>query len=257
VHLELSEELKPYFSTKKNPFAEIMQTHGEVFRELENRSTQKIILNQKSYFLKKHFGIGWREIFKNLLQLKLPVLSAKNEWQAIRHLQKINISVPEITAYGLQGCNPARIQSFIMTRALPHHISLEDYTRRWATTPPSLNEKRALIQKVANIAKCMHNAGINHRDFYLCHFLLTDDNELFLIDLHRAGIRTTVPNRWRIKDLAGLYFSSKNIALSRQDLLHFIKAYREAPLRDIFNKENSFWRRVKQHGDRLYQKHVT
>ena len=61
----------------------------------------------------------------------------------------------------------------------------------------------------------MHAAGINHRDCYICHFLLhlpfsgkEEELKISVIDLHRAQLRTRVPRRWRDKDLIGLYFSS-------------------------------------------------
>ena len=57
----------------------------------------------------------------------------------------------------------------------------------------------------------MHRAGVNHRDCYICHFLLHTDRpiqasdlRLSVIDLHRAQVRDAVPRRWRDKDLAAL-----------------------------------------------------
>src|SRR5690606_40875569 len=52
-------------------------------------------------------------------------------------------------------------------------------------------------------------SGVNHRDCYICHFLLhtdkavdPDDLRLSVIDLHRAQVRDATPRRWRDKDLA-------------------------------------------------------
>jgi heptose I phosphotransferase len=56
-----------------------------------------------------------KEIFKNLVQLRLPVLGAKNEWRAVQKLQQLDIPTLEIMAYGSQGCNPARLKSFLLT----------------------------------------------------------------------------------------------------------------------------------------------
>ena len=68
-------------------FDYIMQLDGELFRDLDNRRTLRFSLGGKRYFLQAHYGVGWREILKNLLQLKLPVLGARNEWLAIRRLE--------------------------------------------------------------------------------------------------------------------------------------------------------------------------
>lgn len=86
--------------------------------------------------------------------------------------------------------------------------------------------------------------GINHRDCYICHFLLhlpftgrEDELKISVIDLHRAQIRAKVPRRWRDKDLIGLYFSSMNIGLTQRDIWRFMKVYFGMPLRDIYRLE--------------------
>lgn len=254
--LILDPTIKAFFPSTPDLFDHIMALRGEVFRELENRRTQKITLGGKNYFIKQHFGIGWKEVFKNLFQLRLPVYSAKNEWKAIQKLDALHISTQKIMGYGSRGCNPAKIQSFLITEELPENSSLETLCAHWKTQPPTFTKKQNLITRVAHTARALHTHGINHRDFYLCHFLLSKEDALYLIDLHRAQIRSCVPERWIIKDLAGLYFSSKDIGLTVRDLLRFIKEYRNKPLRELLNKESAFWQKVKQRGDKLYRQHA-
>lgn len=258
----LDPELKAHFSPNSSLFKQIMGLHGEVFRELENRRTQRITLSQNNYFLKQHFGVGWKEIFKNLFQLRLPIVSAKNEWLALKRLQQLHIPAPKIAGYGCEGINPAKRQSFLLTHALPPHISLEDFCKDWKTHPPSFRLKQNLIKQIASIARVMHENGINHRDFYICHLLLDLASlksdpipTLSVIDLHRAQIRKVVPERWLIKDLAGLYFSSKEIGLTERDLLRFMKEYRNKSLKLILSQERTFWQRIKKRGNQLYQRH--
>lgn len=243
-----------------------MGLQGECFRQLEGRKTQRILLADQAYFIKQHFGVGWKEIFKNLLQLRWPVLGAKNEWLAIHKLQKLGVAVSEVAAYGQRGMNPANQQSFILMKELAPVISLEDLCRNWREQPPSPTFKRKLIAEVARIARTLHENGINHRDFYICHFLLelvksgSDPNltnpKLFLIDLHRAQIRRLTPERWIIKDLSGLYFSSMDIGLTKRDILRFMKIYRAKPLDKIVGSENKFWQKVKVRGEQLYRDHT-
>jgi heptose I phosphotransferase len=256
VYFTLNPELSAFFL--EDPFGSLMSTRGKIYRELENRRTQRIELNGRGYFLKQHFGVGWREIFKNLCQWRLPVVSAKNEWRAIQHCQRLGVPTLEIMGFGCRGANPAHYQSFLLTTELTHAISLEDFCKDWRSQPPSVALKRGLIQEIARTARLLHDSGANHRDFYLCHFLRDEraPHPLYLIDLHRAQLRSDTPRRWRVKDLAGLYFSSKDIGLTSRDLLRFIKDYRQAPLRTIFNRERHFWKRVKQRGDKLYRQHA-
>ena len=48
----------------------------------------------------------------------------------------------------------------------------------------------------------------------------TDDDlekmRLYLIDLHRMQLRRKTPSRWIVKDIAGLYYSSMDIGLTKR-----------------------------------------
>ena len=236
-----------------DPFQYFMQLKGECFRQQEGRLTQRVVLEGQPYFIKQHRGLGWREILKNFLQGKFPILGAQNEWRAIQRLQELAIPTPKLAAFGARGINPAQQESFVLMEELHPTISLEDYCRSWKTQPPAFSEKLSLIHKVAHIAQTLHRHGLNHRDFYLCHFLLhKSSQDLYLIDLHRAGIHRHLRTRWIIKDLAGLYFSSMDLGLSQKDLLRFIRLYVGGSLRDTLQNEKNFWSRVKQRGEKLY-----
>jgi len=232
-------------------FAEIFKTQGKVYRQEKNRKTLRFCVDGKGYFLKLHQGVGWKEIFKNILQGRWPVLGADQEWHAIRRLKQIGVPTMELLGHGQRGWNPAQLQSFIVTAELTNTVSLEDFCGNWAQQPPSLKLKRALIAEVAKIAKLIHTNGLNHRDFYICHFLLQQASnaklQLFLIDLHRMQRRTRTPQRWIIKDLAGLYFSSMDLGLTQRDLWWFVKHYNE-------QKDSSFWSKVTKKAQALYQK---
>ena len=241
-----------------DPFAAVEQLQGDVFRELEGRRTLRTTIAGQHYFVKIHRGVGWKEIFKNLLSFRLPVLGAGNEWRAIKRLSELGVDSMRAVAYGTRGRNPARRHSFIITRSLEPAISLEDFCRDWPTSPPSLSLKRALIIRVANMTRRMHECGVNHRDLYLCHFLLhlhpppeASAFRLAIIDLHRTQIRKRTPRRWRDKDLAGLYFSALNIGLTKRDFLRFLRAYFHRPLRITLRKETRLLHYLDKEAERL------
>lgn len=250
----LNNTIKPYFPKPHLAFDQLMALRGECFRHEKGRLTQRVKLGDKTYFIKQHTGVGWKEILKNILQFRLPVISAKNEWLAIEKCQSLGISVPVIAGYGQRGKNPARMQSFILMEELKPVISLEDFTKTWLKTPPSFHKKRKLIEAVARIARILHDNGVNHRDFYICHFLLDCEGfeKLHLIDLHRAQIRRLTPGRWIIKDLSGLYFSSKDIGLTQRDWYRFMKVYSGKTLSETFKSDKNFWKKVRVRGERLY-----
>ena len=264
--IRLDPEFAAHLPAGVDPFDYIMQLDGELYRDLDNRRTLRLSLGGKRYFLKAHYGVGWREILKNLVQLKLPVLGARNEWLAIQRLQALDIETMTLVGYGERGWNPARRQSFVLTGALENTESLEDFCAAWEEHPPSgrteLRLKRALIRKVAEVARRMHGNGINHRDFYLCHFLLdratigrefsAGGPRLALIDLHRVQLRRRTPSRWIVKDIGGLYFSSMRIGLTRRDLYRFMMIYRGRPLCATLRKDAAFWQACRLRARRLY-----
>ena len=247
----------------QDAFAAVDALDGEVFRQRDGRRTFRCEIGGRGYFVKIHHGIGWGEIVKNLLVGRAPILGAGNEWLAIHRLTAIGIDTMRAVAFGQRGWNPARRHSFLITEELAPTISLEDFCREWGHQPPPAALKHALIRRVADMAGRMHRAGVNHRDFYLCHFLLhlepqpTAQNlKLSLIDLHRAQSRTQVPRRWRDKDLAGLYFSALGIGLTQRDFLRFLRVYFARPLRAILREEAPLLRHLAQEGRRLQAKYA-
>lgn len=240
---------------------EVFTIEGEVFREPQgsNRRTLRFERGGRGYFLKLHWGVGWGEIIKNLTSLRLPVLGAFNEWRAIRRLEELGVETMRLAGYGHTGLDPARRRSFVITEELANCISLEDYCRDWPNKPPAFAEKLALIRRLARMTRTLHENGVNHRDLYICHFLLQqpwDGREemlhLHLIDLHRVQLRNRTPQRWLVKDVGSLHFSAMEIGLTRRDRLRFMRLYTGRPLRETLSQDIAFWQAVQRRADALY-----
>jgi heptose I phosphotransferase len=239
-----------------DPFVAAEALQGEVLRALEGRRTLRTEIDGHGYYLKIHRGIGWWEIVKNLLSGRLPVLGAGNEWRALERLTALGVDTMRAVAFGERGSNPAQRHSFIITEELAPTVSLEDFCRDWPQHPPPPALKHALIRRVAEMARRMHNGGVNHRDFYICHFLLhlpvdAGAPRLSLIDLHRAQVRQNTPRRWRDKDLAALYFSALEIGLTQRDRLRFLKTYFARPLRRLLQDEKALLEHLQTESTRL------
>ncbi|MDX1376756.1 MAG: lipopolysaccharide core heptose(I) kinase RfaP [Burkholderiales bacterium] len=240
----------------RDRFDEFMAITGEVFKDKPGRRTIRFAREGRRYFIKIHRGVGWKEIFKNLLQLRLPVVSAENERRAIERLHALGVPTMTIAGYGRRGWNPARLESFIVTEDLGDTLNLEDLTRDWRARPPAPGLKRALIAAVAATARRLHENGVNHRDFYLCHLrvdprALGAPPRIFVMDLHRAQLRAATPRRWIVKDIGSLWFSAMDIGLTRRDRLRFVRDYRAKPLREILRTEQAFWSAVERRAERL------
>lgn len=225
---------------------------GVAVRSMPGRNTVRFEFNGKTYYRKFHTGVGWREIIKNFLYLRIPVLGASNEWYALNHLAALGIPSLTVLAFGRKGLNPARQQSFVVTEALEGCIKLDEV---FTTSEVSFRTKLLILDKVARISRELHGAGINHRDFYLCHFLLEPGSlqvglngqcnpVIHLVDLHRAQLRLRVPERWLVKDLGGLLFSSLNLGFSHRDYYRFLIRYFDADLRTILIEHKKIIKKV-------------
>lgn len=249
---------------KKDVFHLLKTLPGDVYRDKEGRRTLRFEQQGHSYFLKYHAGVGWGEIIKNLLQFRIPIISARNEWQAILRLHELGIGTMTLAGYGERGLNPASRESFVITDELTDTMSLEHVGQQWQQRKPSFSSKQTLIRKLAQMSRTMHRAGVNHRDYYLCHVLLTEnfaehnqiteDTALYLIDLHRTQIRQRVPERWLVKDLGSLYFSAHEVKLSQRDKFRFIQYYSGLDLRQALKQQGDFWHKVEARAQGLLEK---
>ncbi len=246
--------------TEQNAFAEVQKIKGDIVRDKEGRQTCRFEFQGAAFYLKHHTGVGWREIFKSLSQLKKPVIGATNEWEAINKLTALGLHTLTAVGFGLRGNNPAKTESFLITKELTGTLSLAKYCEHWLENPPLFKEKQKLISAVATMAKVLHENGINHRDLYICHFLLRLDSmdlqmpTLHLVDLHRAQCRQKVPYRWLVKDVASIYFSAMDIGLTKRDAIRFMKIYFNEPSRKIFNDKASLLRAIRARAEKLYKR---
>lgn len=236
----------------KDVFGYFMQLEGKVYRDVPGRKTLQFSLNGQSYFIKQHFGVGWAEIVKNLLSFKKPILSALTEVYAIQQLDALGIATTPLVAYGQRGANPATLQSFVVTADLGEIVSLEDYCADWIQHPPTTSHKQALIIALARLAATLHGAGLCHRDFYLCHFVLKKSElaqglvNLYLIDLHRVLPGQSPHGNAVMKDIASLLFSSRDAGFDESDWTLFKQHY--------LPQSPAFWSKARERADKLYAK---
>ena len=254
-------DLYPLFSTEQS-VGDFMNIDGEVVKHVvKSRRISRFERHGHEFYMKCHYGVGWGEILKNLLTLRLPVTSARNEWQALNALKQLGIDSMEVAAYGSEGWSPASKQSFIITDALTETQDVEQWLAALGAAARSraqLCSKRRILLAIGRLAGKLHGNGINHRDFYLCHFRLRptelaglqsdEQPRLYLMDLHRAQIRRRVPLRWLVKDLSGLLYSGMYsphyLPLTLRDYLRMVEAYCGIPWRQCLRQRRRLWEKV-------------
>ncbi|MFM1978387.1 MAG: hypothetical protein RLZZ151_902 [Pseudomonadota bacterium] len=251
AHLYFSELGQKHFS--KCSFDQLMSLEGKPFRDVKGRKTIQFKTANDSFFIKQHFGVGWREILKNLITLRLPIIGAETEKIAIQKLDEIGIATTPLVGFGERGLNPANKQSFLITQDLGNIVSLEDFCHDWKSNPPNQQIIQALISAVATLTKKLHEGGLVHRDFYLCHLCIDvelmekGEIKLYLIDLHRMLMNQKPGSKSIMKDIAALYFSAMDIGLSKEDFDLFKQYYCQS-------LPDQFWTQVKQRASKLYAK---
>ena len=210
-------------------FDDFMRLKGIVVRNAGmERSTQRLDLHGGTVYIKKHFFPGIREILKNLLRFRFPP-GALNEWRALLafHAHNIPTMIP-ICAGRKPFFWRIEKESFLLTGDLGDATRLNDFLQVNGVTPCQgklLEKKRDILKNLADITLRMHSAGINHRDYYLCHILLDSEERLYVIDLHRVDVSDSVGKRWIVKDLAALLFSSLEVPVTHGQRLAFYKRY--------------------------------
>ncbi|MGM0634147.1 MAG: lipopolysaccharide core heptose(I) kinase RfaP, partial [Pseudomonadota bacterium] len=252
----------------RDAFSMVRALDGEVYRDVPGRRTLRFSAFGRSWFLKHHTGVGWKEVLGEWLRGRRPVTGADNEWHAIRALRAAGIDTMTAVAFGQRGGNPAARESFLITADLREEsgepmVDLETLCAGWVQKPPPVAFKRALLKRLAEISRCLHGAGITHRDYYLCHFLLPrsqlserDSRGLtpVLIDLHRALLQPSRLRRWIEKDLAALWFSARYAGLTSRDLLRFLTVYHDCPLRPLLRRRPRSWQRMERRADAMLRR---
>jgi heptose I phosphotransferase len=179
-------------------------------------------------------------------------LGALTEVRAIQRLNEIGIATTPLVAYGQQGCNPASMQSFVLTEDLGDIVSLEELCATWQTNPPAPTVKADILIAIAQLAFKFHGAGLCHRDFYLCHFVIKKADlaeghfNLHLIDLHRVLQHQSPSGKAVMKDIAGLMFSAMDIGFDKADWDLFKQYYLPQTVK--------FWAQVEARAHKLHQK---
>ncbi len=264
MYLELSKELQKQLADEPDLFDWFLTQQGEAHRTVKNRLTYEVRLGDLHFYVKRHLGCGWGEVIKEWYRFRKPVVSARTEWEGAEKLAAADVRVPKVLGKGERGSYPHAVESFVALEALENCESLEHARADWLDVKGTrwIALKRALIKEVGAMCGKMHRSGINHRDCYLCHFLINrdvvrqwqegDDTPLTLIDLHRVQQRVTVPHRWLIKDLRSLLFSAMEVGLTSTDCARFFKAYLGSDWKGQLRQNQELWKKVQQGALKMY-----
>jgi len=219
-----------------------------------------IELPATTLFLKRYDGpSAWKQL-SNWLRHHSRRCTMFYDLTAAIELAENRINTPRTVCYGWQwGCFFEK-RSFIVTEKIVNSESLERKLPECFARPSNaenLRQRRKFIAELAAFARVFHETGYCHSDFYFAHIFYSDNGTFHVIDLQRAFKPLLLRYRFRIKDIAQLYYSAAGSVFSRTDRLRFYFNYRHINklgrkdkrfIRKVVSKVNRMARHDRKHG---------
>ena len=168
-------------------------------------------------------------------------------------LAEAGINTARNVAYGWQWGAVFERRSFVITEKIANAESLERKLPRCFNrhaNAENLKLRREFITALADFVKRFHATGLRHRDLYFSHIFCDDDSrEFYLIDLARVFKPALLSERFRLKDIAQLYYSAPADYFSRTDRLRFYLAL--VSQNKLIDKDKVFIHRVTGKAQRM------
>jgi hypothetical protein len=143
---------------------------------------------------------------------------AEREARGIQLLQRAGIATVPLVAWG----HDATGRSFLITQDLGGLHPLDKLIADGL-------DFETVLTATADLAAILHNAGLHHRDLYLCHFFGRPDDPaapLALIDAARVRpLPRLFKTRWIVKDLAQFRYSAQQLHVPEALLDEWLERY--------------------------------
>jgi heptose I phosphotransferase len=255
-------------------FASLLQRHGLIdcnslcdseigtpLRRLRHRENWRLDLAEnagtRTLFLKKHRIRTLGTWLRARLGIAAPSSAARVEAETTACLAELGVPTMTVVAYGEQLRRDGTLVAAFLSDELKGFEQLDLFLpRRFSSSDD--RDLRSLLLKVAEVAGRFHRLGFNHRDLYTCHFFIREDRRgefaVHLIDLQRVQHwPKLLRDRWYVKDLAQLAYSTHPGLVRATDRLRFLLRYRRTDRLDRAGKR--FARAVLRKAATLQRKH--
>ena len=179
------------------------------------------------------------------------------EFASASRLSAAGINTPKTVAYGEQIGVFFEKRSFIITQMIPNAESLERKLPAFFIGPATaekLNLRRNFIAGLAAFVRKFHQTNYRHRDLYFSHIFYDDSGKFYLIDLARAFKPLIWRERFRIKDIAQLYYSAPGAYFSGTDRLRFYLGYAQTDM--LATRDKSFIQKVLSKAQRMARRNA-
>lgn len=145
------------------------------------------------------------------------------EWRQLPQLAARGLPVPDLVAFGQETMGFFPLRSFLIQRQIPGARNLDVWLEESGADAAT---RASVFDQLGELVGQMHAAGVFHRDLACRNVLVTESNELVLIDCPRALIDPggwRVPTLWR-GDLFRIVKGCLRAGASEAELQHFLDA---------------------------------
>jgi heptose I phosphotransferase len=232
-------------------------TSEPVKKLLKERGTEKAFLENNGekieVYIKHYTPPPLKERIKAASSLKFKSFDAFDEWDSLLAFHRHNLPTMIPLAVARQGAKTCILTLGITDYRRASHL-FEEFTAK------DNKRKEKLILKIADLAGKMHSEGMAHQDFYLVHIFVKENNndEIFLIDLQRTIKQNQLSERWRIKDLAQIYFSAEPF-INTKDTVLFWQRYTKICNPELYKNQELTAKilkkalKIKKHTEKKYK----
>lgn len=152
---------------------------------------------------------------------------SRTEVRNLLFFKSLGIATPEVLAWGERRNRWGKqIQDFIITRAIPQTVTLEEYLQ---SGEASAKARLELARDLGNKMKILHQHHFYHKDIHFRNILVPDSDSrarLYFIDCPRGRFHTGLrpKKHWQLKDL-GILDKYASVLCSNRERIAFLENY--------------------------------
>ena len=156
---------------------------GTVMSDKKRSRTCKVALSGDGIVFVKHdLSTAWQATLRALVKFQRPVTKTEKERLSVEQLKRLGFKSYDVVAWGTESCCGLPDKAVMVTLPVPGR-SVEDI---WKDPTIAEERKKEAMNLALKTLAALQQAGCNWRkDCKPEHFFVTDDNEIYLIDVER------------------------------------------------------------------------
>ena len=156
---------------------------GDVMSNKKRSRTCRVALPDGGFVFVKHdLSTAWQATLRALVKFQRPVTKTERERLSVEQLKRLGFKSYDVVAWGTETCCGLPDKAVMVTLPVPGR-PVEDI---WKDATVSEERKKEALNLALEILAALQQAGCNWRkDCKPEHFFVTDDNEIYLIDVER------------------------------------------------------------------------